>query len=138
MLVAKWSQDWHPCEISVLLVLLVNDLLLILFGGDEPIGIWNEVSVVLVVQVGGEFRRVENVEGYDVGESCPLLVDRAIPGEVDPLEAGELVLLVLIDAELDLLSGNFGDLPLRYDFLDAFLQALAAINKPVNVALEVL
>ena len=46
--------------------------------------------------------------------------------------------MVLIDAELDLLSGNFGDLPLRYDFLDAFLQALAAINKPVNVALEVL
>ena len=121
-----------------MLVLLVDDLLLILFGGHEPIRIWNQVSVVLVVQVGGKFGRVKNVEGNDVGKRCPLLVDRAISSEVDPLEAGKLVFLVLIDAELDLLCGNFGDLPLCNNFLDAFLQALAAVNKSVNVALKVL
>ena len=97
MLVTQWTQDRHPCKVRVELVLRVDDLLLVLAGGYEPILIRHQV-LLLIVQVCGKFWRVKDIKGNDVGQSSPLLVNWTVPCQVNALEARELVFLVLINA----------------------------------------
>ena len=104
MLVAERTQYRHPGEVRILLVLLIDDLLLVFLGRDESISIWDQVRVVVIVEVGRQLRSVKNVESYDVGECGPFLIYRAVTGQIDALEAWELVFLVLIDAKRDFLG----------------------------------
>jgi len=137
VLVAHWPQDGDPGEVSVGLVLLVNDLQFVLAGGHETVLIWHQV-LLLVVQISGEFGRIEDVEGDNIRKGSPLLINRTVPGQVNPLEARELVLLVLENAQGDFLSRNLSDLPLRNNFLDTNLETCTAKVKSVDVRLEVL
>ena len=111
--------------------------MLVLAGGDEPVLVWHQV-LLLVVQVCGEFWRVENVKGNDVGQGSPLLVNWTVPRQVYALEAWELVFLVLIHAQGDLLSRDLGNLPLSNNFLDALLQAVASVDKLLDITLKIL
>ena len=98
MLVAERAQYRHPGEVRILLVLLIDDLLLVFLRGDESISIGDQVCVVVIVEIGWQFWSVKNVESYDIGECGPFLIYRAVTGQIDALEAWELVFLVLVDA----------------------------------------
>ena len=97
MLVTQRTQDRNPSEVCVELVLRVDDLLLVLAGGYEPILIRHQV-LLLIVQVCGKFWRVKDIKGDDVGQSSPLLVNWTVPCQVNALKARELIFLVLINA----------------------------------------
>ena len=104
MLVAERAQYRHPGEVRVLLVLLIDDLLLVFLGGDESIRIWDQIRVVVIVEVGRQLWSVKDVESNDIGECSPFLIDRTVTGQVDTLEAWKLVFLVLVDAKRDFLG----------------------------------
>ena len=97
MLVTLRPQDRNPGKVRVELVLRVDDLLLVLAGGYESVLVRHQI-LLLVVQVCGEFWRVKNIEGDDVGQGSPLLVNWTVPRQVNALEARKLVFLVLIHA----------------------------------------
>ena len=71
--------------------------MLVLASGHEPILVRHQV-LLLIVQVCGEFWRVENIKGDDVGQGGPLLVNWTVSCQVNALKARELIFLVLIYA----------------------------------------